>query len=88
MLIQINKNIAVTAQDLIIIQNSYLQIEAWEKMSIFVADMRSNVNIANKNKDVSILGQGPIQGLDETILKAEATYPVNLTQPKKSILCL
>ena len=50
--------------------------------------MRSNVNISNKNKDVSILGQGPIQGLDETILKAEAAYPVNLTQPKKSILCL
>ena len=59
-----------------------------KKVIIFGADMRSNVNIANKNKDVSILGQGPIQGLDETILKAEATYPVNLTQPKKSILCL
>ena len=59
-----------------------------KKVIIFGADMRSNVNIANKNKDVSILGQGPIQGLDETILKLEATYPVNLTQPKKSILCL
>ena len=57
-------------------------------MSIFVADMRSNVNIANKNKDVSILGQGPIQGLDETILKAESIYPVNFTQPKQIVLCL
>ena len=56
-------------------------------MSIFVADMRSNVNIANKNKDVSILGQGPIQGLDEAILKAEAIYPVNF-KPKKIVLCL
>ena len=59
-----------------------------KKVIIFGADMRSNVNIANKNKDVSILGQGPIQGLDETILKAEATYPVNFKQPKKIVLCL
>ena len=51
---------------------------------IFGADMRSNVNIDNKNKDVSILGQAPIQGLDQTILKAAATYPVNFTQPKKN----
>ena len=55
---------------------------------IFGADMRSNVNIVNKNKDVSILGQGPIQGLDETILKAEAIYPVSFKQPKKIVLCL
>ena len=55
---------------------------------IFGADMRSNVNIDNKNKDVSILGQAPIQGLDQTILKAEATYPVNFTQPKKILLSL
>ena len=55
---------------------------------IFGADMRSNVNISNKNKDVSILSQGPIQGLDETILKAEAIYPVNFRQRKEIVLCL
>ena len=45
------------------------------------------MNIANKNKDVSILGQGPIQGLDEAILNAEAIYPVNFTQPKEIVSC-
>ena len=45
------------------------------------------MNIANKNKDVSILGQGPIQGLDEAILNAEAIYPVNCTQPKEIVSC-
>ena len=54
---------------------------------IFGADMRWNVNIADKNKDVSILGQGPIQGLDEAILNAEAIYPVNFTQPKEIVSC-
>ena len=45
------------------------------------------MNIADQNKDVSILGQGPIQGLDEAILNAEAIYPVNCTQPKEIVSC-
>ena len=35
MLIQINTNIAATAQDLILVQNSHLKLEAWGRMSIF-----------------------------------------------------
>ena len=33
--------------------------------------MSSSVHIDNKNKDISILGEGPTQGLDETTLTAE-----------------
>ena len=53
---------------------------------IFGADMSSSVHIDNKNKDISILGEGPTQGLDETTLKAEAKYPINFTQPRQRFL--
>ena len=46
---------------------------------IFGADMSSSVCIDNKGKDILTLGQGPIQGLDDTTLTAEAIYPTNFT---------
>ena len=45
--------------------------------------MSSFVHIDNKNKDVLILREGSIQGLDDTTLKAEAKYPINFTQSEK-----
>ena len=42
----------------------------------------SSVHIDNKNKDIPILGQGPAQGLDDTILTAEAIYPIYTTKSK------
>ena len=36
-----------------------------------------------KNKDILILGEGSTQGLDDTILTAEAKYPIKFTQPRK-----
>ena len=53
---------------------------------IFGADMSSCVHIDNKNKDIFILGEGPIQGLDDTTLKAETKYPINFTQSGKRFL--
>ena len=50
---------------------------------IFGADMSSSVHIDNKYKDILILGEGSTQGLDDTILTAEAKYPINFTQPRK-----
>ena len=35
---------------------------------IFAADMSSSVHIDNKNKNILILGEGSIQGLDDTTL--------------------
>ena len=46
---------------------------------IFGADMSLSMYIDNKNKDVFILGEGPTQGLNYTILTAEAKYPINFT---------
>ena len=45
--------------------------------------MGSSIHIDNKNKDVLILGEGPTQALDDTILTAEAIYPINFTQSNK-----
>ena len=42
--------------------------------------MSSFVHIDNKNKDILILGEGPILGLDDTTLTAEAKYPINFLQ--------
>ena len=47
------------------------------------ADMSSSVHIDNKNKDILILGEGPVQGLDDSTLIAEAIYPIDFTQPNK-----
>ena len=37
----------------------------------------------DKKKDILILGEGPTQGLDDTILTREAKYPINFTQSRK-----
>ena len=50
---------------------------------IFGADVRFSVDIDNKNKDILILGEGASQGLYDTILTAEAIYPINLRQLNK-----
>ena len=45
--------------------------------------MGSSVDIDNKGKDILMLGEGSMQGLDDTILTAEAIYTINFTQPNK-----
>ena len=40
----------------------------------------------DENKDILILGEGPKQGLNDTILTAEAKYPINLTQSRKRLV--
>ena len=45
--------------------------------------MSSAVHIDSRNKDISILGEGPIQGLRDTTLKTEAKYPINFTHPRQ-----
>ena len=41
------------------------------------------MHIDNKEKDRLILGEGQTPGLDDTILTAEAKYPINFTQSRK-----
>ena len=45
-------------------------MEAWGKMSLFSELISSSVHINTKNKDILILGEGPTQGLDDTIFTA------------------
>ena len=45
--------------------------------------MSSSVHVDNKEKDISILGEGPTQRIDDTTLTAEAKYPINFTQSGK-----
>ena len=45
--------------------------------------MSSSVHIDNKNKDILILSEALKQGLDDTTLTAEDTYPVNFFQSGK-----
>ena len=42
--------------------------------------MSSSVHIDNKKKDILILGKGPTQGLDDSMLTAEAQYPINFSR--------
>ena len=55
------------------------EINMGRNVIIFGADMNASVHIDNKGKDTLILGEGPTQGLDDTILTAEAIYPINFT---------
>ena len=50
---------------------------------ILGAYMGLSVHIDNKEKDILILGEGPTEGLCNTTLTAEATYPISFTQPNK-----
>ena len=38
------------------------------------------MHIDNTEKDILILSEEPTQGLDDTILTAEAKYPINFAQ--------
>ena len=49
--------------------------------------MNLSVHIDSKAKDILILGDGPIQGLGDTTLTAEAVYSINFTQ-SNSTFCL
>ena len=86
MLIQINTGKATTSQDLILVENFRLQVEALKKIIIFGADISSSVHIDNNTKDILILVEGPTQGLDNTSLTAEAKYPISFTQSRKKLV--
>ena len=45
--------------------------------------MRTSTHIDNKNQDILVLEEGVTEGLGNTILTAEAKYPINLTESGK-----
>ena len=71
------------AYDLICFLKFYLQTEIWVKMLLF--DKSLSAHIDNKKKDILVLGTGPIQGLGNTTLTAEAQYSINQKQTKEFV---
>ena len=49
--------------------------------------MSSSIHVDNKKKDILILGESPMQGLDDTKLTAEKMYYINFTEYNKKF-CL
>ena len=49
--------------------------------------MSSSLFTDNRKKHILTLGEGPMQGLDDTTLTAEANYSINFTQSNKNF-CL
>ena len=62
---------------------SFTDASVGKTVIIFGADMSSSVHIDNKNKDILILGERTTEGLDDTILKAEAKHHINFTKRRK-----
>ena len=50
---------------------------------IFGSDMSSSVHVDNKGKVILVLGEGPTQGLNHTLM-AEEKYPIDFTQSGKT----
>ena len=48
-------------------------------------DKSLSAHIDNKKKDILVLGTGPIQGLGNTTLTAEAQYSINQKQTKEFV---
>ena len=53
-----------------------------QNVIVFVVDMSSSAHVDNKKKYILLLGKGPTQGLDHTII-AEKMYSINFTVIKK-----
>ena len=54
-----------------------------KRVILFGANINSCLHVDKKNRDILILDEGPIQGLDDIKLTGEAKYPINFTQPRK-----
>ena len=54
---------------------------------IFGVHMSSSLHIDNKKKDILVLSKGPTQGLDDTMLTAEAQFLINFSRTNRK-LCL
>ena len=49
--------------------------------------MNSSVHLNNKERYILLPGDGPAQGLDDTTLIAEKSYPINFIEPRNKF-CL
>ena len=67
--------------------SSHSNFDFAKNVIIFGVDNSSSVRIDNKRKDILVLGESPMQGLDNTTITAEAKYSINFTISREKI-CL
>ena len=53
-----------------------------QNVLVFGTDMSSSTHIDNKKRDILVLGKGPTQGLEHTLI-AEKMYSIDFTLKKK-----
>ena len=56
------------------------------KVLIFGVDESSLVHSNNKSNNIYVMGDGIVQGINDTTLYAEKTYSQNFTQPSKKFV--
>ena len=77
----------ILVMESVLIENlSFTGGEFGQNILIFGVDMSFSAHIANKKKDILLLGKGSRQGLEHT-LTAEKMYSINFTVTKKKF-CL
>ena len=77
----------ILVMESVLIENfSFIGGEFGQNILIFGVDMSFSAHIANKKKDILLLGKGSRQGLEHT-LTAEKMYSINFTVTKKKF-CL
>ena len=59
--------------------------EFGQNVIIFGGDMSSSVHANSKTKNILVLGEGIMQGLDDTTLTAEKRYSINFTISKLAL---
>ena len=80
MLLQINTDMVVMIIDLMHVHNFHGHTRAGVKMLLFLELIIVLLCMLVIKKDIQLLGEGPIQGLDDTTITAEAKCPINLTR--------
>ena len=59
--------------------------EFGKNLIIFGADMSSSEHVNNRENDIVILGKGPTQGLDNTILTTKKEYAIDCSEQQKKV---
>ena len=65
---------------------SFPGVEFGQNVLIFGVDVSFSIHIDNKKKEILVLGKGPTQGLEHTLI-AEKMYSINFTVTNKKV-CL
>ena len=71
--------------DIVVIVLDYIHVLS-SPVKNFNADINSSVHVYNKKKDILVPDEGPIQGINDTAINAEANYPVNFIQSGKTFV--